>query len=64
MNCTRNTIMTPKEIETTKKKIKKLMAKKEKLERKGAGLLFPDMLIESEIEDIEEELWELERSLE
>lgn len=56
--------MTKKEIESIQKKIKSLKAKKEKLERKGAGLLFPDMLIESEVEDIEEELWELERSLE
>lgn len=56
--------MTKKEIEAIQKKIKRLKAKKEKLERKGASLLFPDMLIESEIEDIEEEIWELERSLE
>ena len=46
------------------KRISQLKKKKEKLLKKEASLTFPDLLIESEIEDIDEEIWELERSLE
>ena len=45
------------------RKIASLQRRKEKLERAEAALTFPDVLIESEIEDIEEEIWELEQGL-
>ena len=45
------------------RKIASLRRRKEKLERVEAVLTFPDVLIESEIEDIEEEIWELEQGL-
>jgi hypothetical protein len=45
------------------RRISSLRRRREKLERAEAALTFPDVLIESEIEDIEEEIWELEQGL-
>lgn len=56
--------MTVQEKTKLAKRINQLKKKKERLLRKEASLTFPDLLIESEIEDIDEEIWELERSLE
>lgn len=47
-----------------KDKIKRLNKKQLKLKEAQSFLDFPDIDIDSELEDIEEELWELEQSLE